>query len=202
MRFIGTVGQSATVSSLTAASAANMGHTYKVITNGTYGGVTCEEGDILISNGTEWILIPSGDEPSGTVTSIATGSGLTGGTITSSGTISLATAYGDTVNPYGTKNKNLVLASSSTANNKVPLFRSLVSDDIPTLSITDKTSGILPISRGGTNAATALNAITNLGGAYIGLAGTILNTNDNIDTLSYGTYISSDFATTKLLQGT
>ena len=44
---------------------------------------------MIISNGSAWVVIPSGDEPSGTVTSVATGTGLTGGTITSSGTISI-----------------------------------------------------------------------------------------------------------------
>ena len=44
---------------------------------------------MIISNGSAWVVIPSGDEPSGTVTSIATGTGLSGGTITSSGTISI-----------------------------------------------------------------------------------------------------------------
>lgn len=37
----------------------------------------------------DWVLVPSGDEPSGTVTNIATGSGLTGGPITTTGTISV-----------------------------------------------------------------------------------------------------------------
>lgn len=53
-------------------------------------------------------MIPSGDEPSGTVTNIATGVGLTGGPITTSGTISLATSgvtagtyQGLTVDNYG-----------------------------------------------------------------------------------------------------
>ena len=51
---------------------------------------------MIISNGSAWVVIPSGDEPSGTVTSVATGTGLTAtgekvtnGTITSSGTISI-----------------------------------------------------------------------------------------------------------------
>ena len=44
-------------------------------------------GDVFISNGTAWTLIPSGDEPSGTVTNVATGAGLTGGPVTTSGTI-------------------------------------------------------------------------------------------------------------------
>lgn len=73
---------------------ANKGHTYKVITNYTNKGTndkcpTCKIGDMIISNGSAWVVIPSGDEPSGTVTSVATGTGLTGGTITTSGTIEI-----------------------------------------------------------------------------------------------------------------
>ena len=44
---------------------------------------------MIISNGSAWVVIPSGDEPSGTVTSVGTSGGLTGGTITTSGTISI-----------------------------------------------------------------------------------------------------------------
>ena len=44
---------------------------------------------MIISNGSAWVVIPSGDEPSGTVTSVAAGTGLSGGTITSSGTIAI-----------------------------------------------------------------------------------------------------------------
>lgn len=50
-------------------------------------------GDTIISTGTKWEIIPSGDEPSGTVTSVAAGACLTtdqtsAGPITTSGTIS------------------------------------------------------------------------------------------------------------------
>ena len=77
-------------------------------------------------------------------------------------TISLADGYGDTKNPYASKTKNYVLASGTTADS-TPSFRALVAADIPTLSITDKTSGILPLERGGTGAETAAAARTNLG---------------------------------------
>lgn len=70
------------------AAAENKGHTYKVITAHS-SAPACKVGDMIISNGTEWVVIPSGDEPSGTVTSVATGIGLSGGPITSSGTISI-----------------------------------------------------------------------------------------------------------------
>ena len=54
--------------------------------------------------------------------------------------ISLADGYGDTKNPYGTKNKNLVLASDSQNNGIVPSFRALTVNDLP----------IIPASKGGT----------------------------------------------------
>lgn len=138
MVFKGTVGSSGTVewSALPSASASE-GFVYKVITDHDTSPV-CKVGDLIVSNGGSWVVIPSGDEPSGTVTNIATGSGLTGGPITSSGTISLATAYGDTVNPYASKTKNYVLAAPATANG-APSFRALVASDIPNLSTIYKT---------------------------------------------------------------
>lgn len=53
---------------------------------------------------------------------------------------------------------NVVLSgpSSGTASS-VPTFRALVSADIPTLSLTSKVSGVLPIANGGTNNSTSLN---------------------------------------------
>ena len=50
-------------------------------------------GNILTSNGTTWTSVPS-TGGTGTVTSVATGVGLTGGPITASGTISLVTTAG------------------------------------------------------------------------------------------------------------
>lgn len=54
-------------------------------------------------------------------------------------TISLADAYGDTKNPYGSKTKNYVLAAPSNAAGN-PSFRALVAADIPDLSGTYLTS--------------------------------------------------------------
>ena len=94
MRFIGTLGTGGTATALADASANNKGYTYKVITAGTYQDAVVKVGDLVISNGSSWIVVPSGDEPSGTVTNIATGEGLTGGPISSSGTISHAIPSG------------------------------------------------------------------------------------------------------------
>lgn len=71
MIFKGSLGTGGTITSLPTASASNEGYTYKVITAGTYASQAAKVGDTFISTGSEWVLIPSGDEPSGTVTSIA-----------------------------------------------------------------------------------------------------------------------------------
>lgn len=97
------------------------------------------------------------------VTSVATGTGLTGGTITSTGTISINstyqtyisngnTAYGwgnhasvgyalasDVYSSSASRTKNYVLAAPSTANGAAT-FRKLVASDIPDLSSTYATA--------------------------------------------------------------
>lgn len=93
MVFKGSVGVNGTITTLPAASASNVGFTYKVITDGTYAGVSAKIGDTFISDGSAWVLIPSGDEPSGTVTSVSLTNGggltITGSPITTSGTITV-----------------------------------------------------------------------------------------------------------------
>lgn len=97
MIFKGSVGTGGTVTwaNLSTAAAANEGWTYKVITAHTAetGKPAAEVGDTIISTGSEWTVIPSGDEPKGTVTSVGiSNSGLitiSGSPITSSGSITI-----------------------------------------------------------------------------------------------------------------
>lgn len=75
MVFKGSLGTGGTITSLPTAAATNEGHTYKVITAGTYASQAAKAGDTFIcaktgTNTYVWTLIPSGDEPSGTVTSV------------------------------------------------------------------------------------------------------------------------------------
>lgn len=70
MIFKGSLGTGGTITTLPTASASNEGFTYKVITAGTYASQAAKVGDTFISDGSAWVLIPSGDEPSGTVTSV------------------------------------------------------------------------------------------------------------------------------------
>ena len=105
MVFRGTVGAQAdnpTITALPVDGTAKVGDTYKVITDGTYAGESAEVGDVFIcrtktSSANTWVLIPSGDEPDGTVTNIAGADGIItnngtadGQPITESGTIKLA----------------------------------------------------------------------------------------------------------------
>lgn len=93
MVFKGSLGTGGTITTLPTASAENKGYVYKVITDGTYASQAAKVGDTFISDGSAWVLIPSGDEPSGTVTSVGLsagdGIGVSGSPITTSGTITV-----------------------------------------------------------------------------------------------------------------
>lgn len=98
MIFKGSLGTGGTISTLPTASSSNKGFTYKVITAGTYASQSARVGDIFISDGSAWVLIPSGDDPSGTGTVTSVGIGTDGGIsisgspITTSGTIKVSHA--------------------------------------------------------------------------------------------------------------
>jgi hypothetical protein len=108
----------------------------------------------------------------GTVTSVSTGSGLTGGPITSTGTINFATAYGDTVNPYASKTANFVLAAPN-GSAGVPTFRAVDAADIPTLNqnttgTASNVTGTVAVANGGTGATNSTTARSNLSAAASG----------------------------------
>lgn len=63
MVFKGTLGTGGTIETLPTASIDNVGYVYIVITDGTYSGQTAKVGDLFISDGTLWVLVPSADEP-------------------------------------------------------------------------------------------------------------------------------------------
>ena len=107
MVFKGTLGTGGTITTLPVDGTATVGDTYKVITDGTYASQPAKIGDTFIcqtktSNANTWVLIPSGDEPSGTVTSVGVARDSSNhakgiktdqtndGPITTSGTLSLA----------------------------------------------------------------------------------------------------------------
>lgn len=108
MYFKGTIGAGGTAGTNLPTSGVSIGDTYRISSKGTYNGESCEIGDLFIATATTptWAYIPSGNDAA--VTSITAGTGLTGGTITSTGTIGLATSgvtagtyNGITVDKYG-----------------------------------------------------------------------------------------------------
>ena len=161
----GTITAALSGNATTATTAGNVSGTVAVINGGT-GQTTYTDGQILIGNTTgntltkttltagSGISITNG---SGAITIATTGGGIvtsvtgTSPVVSSGGTtpaISLASGYGDTLNPYASKTANYVLAApNGTAG--VPTFRAIVAADIPTLN--QNTTG---------NAATATLATT------------------------------------------
>jgi hypothetical protein len=122
-----------------------------VVTVDTYGRVTS---------------ITTAANPQGTVTSV-TGTSPVASSGGATPAISLASGYGDTQNPYGTKTANFVLAAPNGATG-VPTFRAIVAADIPTLNqnttgTAANVTGTVAIANGGTGATTAANALTALG---------------------------------------
>ena len=125
MEFKGSLGVGGTITALPVDGSAKKGDTYKVITDGTYAGQTAKVGDLFICNektssSNTWVLIPSGDEPSGTVTSVkieanAPISVNDSTPITSSGTRTIshntsgvgAGSYGPTADVVGTDNTTI-----------------------------------------------------------------------------------------------
>lgn len=118
MIFKGSLGTGGTITSLPTASAANEGFVYKVITAGTYASQSAKIGDTFVSDGSSWVLIPSGDEPSGTVTSITLtqGTGISisnsGTAITTSGTRTIS--HGDTSSQASSSNSGRTYIQSIT----------------------------------------------------------------------------------------
>ena len=124
--------------------------------------------------------ISSADQFVGTVTSV-TG---TSPVVSSGGTtpdISLASGYGDTLNPYASKTANFVLAAPD-GSAGVPSFRAVVAADIPTLN-QSTTGSAATLTTGRTIAVTGDLAYTSPsfdGSANVTAAGTLATVNSNV----------------------
>ena len=124
--------------------------------------------------------ISSADQFVGTVTSV-TG---TSPVVSSGGTtpaISLASGYGDTLNPYASKTANFVLAAPN-GSAGVPTFRAVVAADIPTLN-QNTTGSAATLTTGRTIAVTGDLAYTSPsfdGSTNVTAAGTLATVNANV----------------------
>jgi hypothetical protein len=123
-------------------------------------------GTVKVYNGSSWLSLST---TGGTVTSV-TG---TSPVVSSGGTtpaISLASGYGDTLNPYASKSANTILAAPN-GSTGVPTFRALAAADIPsTLNATTFGGAI----------AMGTNRITGLGEPSAGTDAATKNYVDNV----------------------
>jgi hypothetical protein len=130
-----------------------------------------------VLSSTDWTTF--NNKGSGTVTSV-TG---TSPVVSSGGAtpaISLATAYGDTLNPYASKTANYVLAAPN-GSAGVPTFRAIVAADIPTLNqnttgTASNVTGTVAIANGGTGQTTAISAFNALAPSQTSNSGKYLTT--------------------------
>jgi hypothetical protein len=124
-----------------------------IIGNGTNSAtrlaISSTPGYVLTSNGTTaaWAASTGGVTSVGATAPVASSGGATP-------TISLNTAYGDTLNPYGSKTANFVLAAPN-GSAGVPTFRAIVAADIPTLNqnttgTASNVTGTVATANGGT----------------------------------------------------
>jgi hypothetical protein len=110
------------------------------ITSGTWHGTAIANSYLanstIVVNGVTLTLGDTSDTIKASTTNALTiGTGLSGTSFDGSSavTIALATGYGDTQNPYGSKTTKYILAAPNSTNG-APTFRALVASDIPTLN--------------------------------------------------------------------
>lgn len=163
MVFKGSLGTGGTITTLPTAASTNTGYTYKVITAGTYASQTAKVGDTFISTGSKWELIPSGDEPNGTVTSVTISATSpiaidNSAAITTSGTRTISHANsGATAGSYG-DNANQTPAYGGTF--KVPYVTvnatghvTGISEHTVKIPASDNTNTTYTFAEGSTNGA-------------------------------------------------
>ena len=162
--------------------------TLPVISGGTGTVSVPTNGQLLIGNGSNYTVATLGSGTgisttvgSGTltinntgVTSLAGTSPVTASASTGSVTMSLASGYGDTQNPYASKTANFFLAAPN-GSAGAPTFRAVVAADIPTLN--QNTTG---------SAGSVANAVTFNNGGTGDASGTTFN-GSAARTISYNT---------------
>ena len=119
MVFKGTLGTGGTISTLPTASTENEGFVYIVITDGTYAGQTAKAGDTFVSDGSSWVLVPSGDDSGSLVISQTLTAGQTSITfsnaaITATSFISVASEAWYTASTQTTGSVTLTFPAQST----------------------------------------------------------------------------------------
>ena len=114
MVYKGTLGENGTITTLPTASASNNGYTYKVITAGTYAGITAKVGDVFSSTGTEWTLFQCGDTDTDTWRNIKVNGTEKLASGISSGAVDFVNGTNTTVSFDATGNKISISATDTT----------------------------------------------------------------------------------------
>jgi len=149
---------------------------------------------ISVSNGAGSITVANTGITS---VSVTTPVASTGGTTP---TISLATGYGDTQNPFASKTANYFLAAPN-GSAGAPTFRAIVAADIPTLNqnttgTASNVTGTVAIANGGTGQTTANAAFNALVPSQTSNSGKFLTTDGtNTSWATASTTISNDTST-------
>ena len=165
---------------------------------------TAPDQTVVLTAGTG--ISTSGTYPNFTITNTAPSSG---GTVTSvTGTspvtstggntpaIGLATAYGDTLNPYASKTANYFLAAPN-GSAGVPTFRAMVAADVPTLN-QNTTGSAATLTTGRTISITGDLAYTSPsfdGSTNVTATGTLATVNSNVGTYTKITINGKGLAT-------
>jgi hypothetical protein len=166
--------------------------TWTTLTSGSsilYGDGSGGFSNVTIGSGISFVAgTLSATGSGGTVTSV-TG---TSPVVSSGGTtpaISLAAAYGDTLNPYAAKTANYVLAGPTTGAATVPAFRALVAADIPSLPY--GTGTVTSVSTAGTVSGITLTGgpITTTGTVTLG--GTLAVLPSNFASQTANTFLAA-----------
>lgn len=139
-------------------------------------------GQVLVYDGTNWGPVTIPNNP-GTVTQVNAGTGLSGGPITSSGTLSVnfGTVSGTVAQGNDSRIVNALqngsnlsdLTNSATARTNLGLG-SLATKSV--VNLTSDVSGILPIANGGTQWSTHTNGLYNVSNTTIGSSTVFANT--------------------------
>lgn len=174
--------------------------TLPVAAGGTGATTTPTNGQLLIGNGTSYAVASLGTGTgistttgSGTltinntgVTSLAGTSPVTASASTGSVTVSLASGYGDTQNPYASKTANYVLAAPNGVAG-APSFRALVAADIPALPYapTAGSTSITTLGTIGTGTWQGSIISSTYGGTGVNNGGRTLTINTNSGTIGF-----------------
>ena len=140
---LGAAGDNPTITELPTASSANEGFTYKVITAGTYASIAAKVGDVFVSNGTAWVIIPAGDDVEDTWRGISVNGTEVQGSAISTGNANFVNGTNTTA-AYDSTNKTITFNVATAG----------VTSSTPTLGVVKVDNSTITVDASGTISAT------------------------------------------------